>query len=89
MKKKRRLNYWRLSEKDKFKRTMWSLPLMILCSGAAPLIFPEHIFGLIYPPLLMGLWFIQAVYTYKSWKKEEEEEKQWKQAENNEFDKRI
>lgn len=88
MKKQKHLSYWRLGQKEKFKRTMWSLPFMILCSAAAPLLFPENIFGLIYPPLLMGLWFIQTVYTYKSWKKEEEEEKLWKQTENNRFNKR-
>lgn len=64
-------SYWKLSYHEKFKRTLWLIPVVFLF-----LILPDHFLPfeiskyLIFVVLMIGV-VIQVVYTYKKYKEEE------------------
>lgn len=67
------LMYWRLSYRRKFIRTLWMIPFLLV---AIVLIFvsPRNI---IYPVavsiILFVIFLVQLIYTYKKWKRTENE----------------
>lgn len=65
------LLYAKLSWRRKFIRTLWMLPIGILCllglwTQAAR--FESVYLALIFTPLMIGVWIWQAIYTYRKWK---------------------
>lgn len=78
--------YWKLSRRRKFIRTLWMIPISI-----AILVF-TFIYGysrygsftlaIILAILMLILLPTQVIYTYKQWKKEEENEKSRKVSAN-------
>ncbi|EKN70396.1 hypothetical protein BAZO_01312 [Schinkia azotoformans LMG 9581] len=61
--------YWELTYKEKFFRTLWMTPFVILFH-----FIPEKLFAFFIPKsiLVSIIWVIfiwQIVYTYKKWKR--------------------
>ena len=61
-------SYWKLSYRRKFIRTLWMIPFAIV---AVIILFStniEYIFALLTTMLLIVVFVIQLVYTYKKYK---------------------
>lgn len=69
--------YVKLSWRRKFIRTLWMLPISILCLlglWAQAARFESVYLALIITPLITGVWIWQAVHTYRKWKAGEQEQ---------------
>lgn len=64
------LNYWKLSYRRKFIRSLWQMPICVLLLGFCFLIGDDLIINRIVPVLIIieGIW--QIIYTYIKWKNE-------------------
>lgn len=63
--------YWNLSYRRKFIRTLWMTPFCVV-----PIIFvwttgDRIIINRVIPSVIIIIYFIQLLYTYLKWKKEE------------------
>lgn len=65
------LNYWKLSYRRKFLRTIYlGLPLCILVLFLLPKMYENKYDAIIFNILIIGTEIIQLIYTYYKWKKE-------------------
>ena len=69
--KKAKINYWKLSYKEKFKRTIWMIPICAFLIIQSFIIDVHLIitYGFSIGLILVGS--IQLIYTYQKWENEE------------------
>lgn len=69
--KKNKINYWNLSYKEKFKRTIWMIPISAFLIIQMFIIdFPLRI-TYFFSMALILVGGSQLIYTYRKWKKEQ------------------
>ncbi len=64
------LNYWRLSYRRKFIRTLWMIPVCI-CTIVLLWIHSSTTFAMVCTGILVLLEIIQLAYTFSKWKSEQ------------------
>lgn len=67
-----KLNYWNLSYRRKFIRTLWQIPLVLLAIGLSILAVDNIFFNRIVPILLVIILIWQLIYNYTKWKNDEQ-----------------
>lgn len=67
-----KLNYWNLSYRRKFIRTLWQIPLVLLAIGLSILTVDNIFFNRIVPILLVIILIWQLIYNYTKWKNDEQ-----------------
>lgn len=63
--------YWGLSPRRRFLRTLWCLPLFVVCLVIIQVSGKSYLLTGIVGAVCGGIGAVQAVYNYRKWKAEE------------------
>lgn len=64
--------YWHLSYRRRFKRTLWTLPILIIVLFLLQVTYESYFLTIVMAVVLGMIFMIQAVVNYRKWKEEEQ-----------------